>query len=158
MRLAAVGAGQVKRRSKTTFARMTRSILRRQTTQASCFTSLCTNSVQGRGSIRNAPKITAFAVVFLTSCTANLRQEPAADVRVPMEWPANPVLSCDARIEYARQFIEFQREGLPEERITVADISGLRQERDEILEIRRRVYHDREALKEVLACSGDSDT
>jgi len=75
-----------------------------------------------------------------------------------MEWPTDPVLSCAARTEYARQFIEFDRQGLPEQRINVADISGRAQERAEILEIRRRVYHDREALKEVLACAAHEDT
>jgi len=74
-----------------------------------------------------------------------------------MAWPAKPILPCRARVEYAKQFLEMMNQGLPEQRIHFAGEWEVIQELAEILEIRRRVYHDREALNEILACATGND-
>ncbi len=75
-----------------------------------------------------------------------------------MAWPQQPVLSCGARVEYARQFLVLMQQGLPEERIHFASDWEPAEELAEILEIRRRVYHDRDALIEIVVCTAGSDT
>src|SRR5262249_9108932 len=76
----------------------------------------------------------------------------------PMVWPKEPVLSCGARVQYAKEFLLMMKQGLPEERIQFASDWEPHEELDEILEIRRRVYHDRDGLKEILACAAGSGT
>jgi hypothetical protein len=76
----------------------------------------------------------------------------------PMKWPREPLLSCNARVEYAQQFLLMMKQGLPEERIQFASDWDPQEELDEILEIRRRVYHDRDGLNEILACAAGSGT
>jgi len=70
-----------------------------------------------------------------------------------MVWPTNPVLPCHARIGYAQEFLELAKQGLPEQRIVIAEDWEPAEERAEVLEIRRRAYHDQEALAEIVACT-----
>lgn len=49
------------------------------------------------------------------------------------------------------------RQGLPEDRVIISPSFDPPEARDEVIEIRRRVYHDPDGLREVLACAhGDS--
>jgi len=96
---------------------------------------------------------TALAVLCLASCTHTRPAPPVAEAQQPMAWPYEPVLTCRARVYYARQFLSYYEQGLPEDRIIISTDWDSSQERAEILEIRRRVYHDQDALKEVTACA-----
>jgi len=93
---------------------------------------------------------TALAFLCLASCTQTRPTAPAAEVQQPMPWPYEPVLTCRARVYYTRQFLSYYE---PEDRIIISTDWDSSQERAEILEIRRRVYHDQDALKEVTACA-----
>ncbi|HTS53387.1 MAG TPA: hypothetical protein VMH26_08955 [Burkholderiales bacterium] len=99
-----------------------------------------------------------FVLVSMASCASTPAPKPAAETQQPMTWPQAPVLTCRARVAYARQFLGYFKEGLPEDRIIIASDWEPPEERDEILEIRRRVYHDQEALEEVIACSRGKET
>lgn len=79
------------------------------------------------------------------------------DIPQPIAWPQKPVLSCRARVEYARQFLIMMKQGLPEQRIHFASDWESKDELAEILEIRRRAYHDRAGLNEVLACATEKE-
>ena len=98
------------------------------------------------------------ALMCLAACGTTRTQAPVEQLQQPMAWPERPVLTCKARVAYARQFLGMARGGLPEQRIVIADDWEPADERAEILEIRRRVYHDLEALGEVVACAGGEQT
>ena len=96
---------------------------------------------------------TALASLCLASCAHTRPAAPVAEVQQPMDWPYAPVLPCRARIAYTQQFLSYFEQGLPEDRIVISTDWDSSQERAEILEIRRRVYHDQQALREVTACA-----
>jgi hypothetical protein len=79
--------------------------------------------------------------------------QPPPEGGEPIAWPQEPALPCEARVSFARHYAELARQGLPEERIVIAKDWDPPQQRIELLEIRRRAYHDREALREVVACA-----
>jgi hypothetical protein len=89
----------------------------------------------------------------LTACAINPAAQPPLEARTPIDWPQDPALPCQARVSFARQYSELARQGLPEERIIIAKDWDPPQQRVELLEIRRRAFHDREALREVVACA-----
>jgi len=104
--------------------------------------------------------VVALPLLPLGSCAGktNKAPDPAVEVQEPMAWPQTPVLSCQARIAYTQQFLWYFKEGLPEDRIIIASDWESSQERAEILEIRRRVYHDQGALQEVTTCVKHEET
>jgi len=98
------------------------------------------------------------AALCLGACASVRKPQEIVEVQEPMPWPEHPVLPCRARVAYAQEFFSYSQQGLPEQRIVIADDWEPAEERAEILEIRRRAYHDREGLREVMACAGGKDT
>ena len=70
----------------------------------------------------------------------------------PKHWPEHPLLSCPERRGYAHSFALMAKQGVPEERIIIAETFEPPEAREEVREIRRRAYREPEALHEVLAC------
>ena len=89
----------------------------------------------------------------LPSCARTSNADAVEEIPRPMAWPANPLLPCRARIGYANEFLDLAKQGLPEQRIVIAEDWEPAEERAEILEIRRRAYHDQDALAEVVECA-----
>ena len=98
------------------------------------------------------------AVLSLGACATVPKPREIVEAQEPMSWPEHPVLPCRERVAYAQEFYGYSQQGLPEQRIVIADDWEPAQERAEILEIRRRAYHDREGLREVMACASGKDT
>lgn len=100
--------------------------------------------------------ISVAASVIISLCLASCAHKPAPEpvaIQEPMVWPQQPLLPCRARVHFARQFLGSFKQGLPEQRIVIAEDWEPAEERAEILEIRRRAYHDQDALSEVVACA-----
>ncbi|MEO8629441.1 MAG: hypothetical protein ABI612_15275 [Betaproteobacteria bacterium] len=108
--------------------------------------------------------LVAVTAALLVSCTsAPGKQAPmaAAPAQVAvsqpaMAWPEKPSLPCPARVGYATEFLKLMKQGMPEDRIHFSEDWPNRQELAEILEIRRRAFHDREALLEIVSCAEES--
>jgi len=98
------------------------------------------------------------AALLLAACAGAPKPQEVVEEQEPMAWPEHPMLPCRARVAYAQEFVGYSQQGLPEQRIVIAEDWEPAEERAEILEIRRRAYHDREALREVIACAGGKET
>lgn len=108
--------------------------------------------------LKLSSRMIVLASLLLGACASVPKQQEIVEVQEPMPWPVHPVLPCRARVAYAQEFFSYSQQGLPEQRIVIADDWEPAEERAEILEIRRRAYHDREGLREVMACAGGKDT
>jgi len=97
-------------------------------------------------------------LAFCANKTAKAPEPAVVEAQERMAWPKTPVLSCRARIVYTQQFLRYFKEGLPEDRIIIESDWKSSEERAEVLEIRRRVYHDQPALDEVTACAEQERT